>query len=114
MKSIIDHIQRELRMLEPCIRINRMPKRENGEKENDFEILYDQFFDILQNVISWNFETTNLTNRTFLKQSPEDAKMRPIRDHISQLKLVTFYLEQSNREIFEIVFFYLSCSIEAG
>lgn len=53
-------------------------------------------------------------NRTFLKQSPEDAKMRPIRDHISQLKLVTFYLEQSNREIFEIVFFYLSCSIEAG
>lgn len=44
MKSIIDHIQRELRMLEPCIRINRMPKRENDEKENDFEILYDQFF----------------------------------------------------------------------
>lgn len=60
------------------------------------------------------FRNDESDNRTFLKQSPEDAKMRPIRGHITQLKLVTFYLEQSNREIFEIVFFYLSCSIEAG
>lgn len=57
------------------------------------------------------FRNDESDNRTFLKQSPEDAK---IRGHITQLKLVTFYLEQSNREIFEIVFFYLSCSIEAG